>query len=163
MQIAVNKISWRTIALDVTLIAAACFIPALSHLTALPLYHADPMRWLLLTGVLLAVDKHNGYVLAVALPVMACLLSGVPSPAKALIIALELSVNVALLQWLKGKMHILPAVLISIAGAKMVYYGVKFLILSPAVLVTTAWTTQLIVAAAMCVTYTIGYRLLKRK
>lgn len=150
-------------ALDVVLIVAACFIPALSHLTALPLYHADPMRWLLLAGVLLVADRRNGYILAVALPMMACLLSGMPGFAKTLIIALELSVNVALLQWLKGKMHTLPAVLLSIIGSKIVYYGFKALVLAPAVLVSTAWTTQLIVVVAMSIVYAVCSKLLEKR
>lgn len=162
MQITVSNNNWKTVALDVVLIAAACFVPALSHLTALSLYHADPMRWLLLAGVLLAVDKRNGYILAVALPLVACLLSGMPTPAKALIIAVELSVNVALLQWLRTKMHVLPAVLLSIVSAKIVYYGLKALILTPTVLISTAWSTQIIVIAAICIAFTIGNKMMKR-
>ena len=40
--------------LDTVLVAAACLIPAASHLFAVPLYVLNPMLALLLAGVILA-------------------------------------------------------------------------------------------------------------
>lgn len=163
MQIVVNRINWKVVAADVLLVGAACLIPAFSHLTALPLYKVDPMRWLLLAGLLLSARRANGYVLAVALPLVACLLSGMPAPAKAFVIAIELSANVAIYQLLEKRLPVLPAMLLAILGAKAVYYLLKWLVLSPDTLVGTGLWLQLGTTVAMCVLFALCFTIKNRK
>lgn len=145
MQLVQTKINTKVIGIDVLLLGVMCLVPTFSHLTTLSLSALDPMRIALLAGMLLVTDRRNAYLLAVALPLVSCALCGMPTPAKALIMAVELSANVALFSLLSDKMNlkVFPAMLLSIVGAKVVYYALKALVLSPAVLVSTSLWLQL--------------------
>ena len=72
----------RLAALDAVLLTLVCLIPAASHLLAVPLYMLNPMLALLLAGVLLGKDWRNARVLAVLLPLVSCLLVGMPTAPK---------------------------------------------------------------------------------
>ena len=138
---------WRTgvrLALtDAVLLTLACLIPAASHLLAVPLYMFNPMLALLLAGVLLGKDWRNALVLALLLPLVSCLLTGMPSAAKMVCMMAELVTVAALFGWLQNKWAVLPAVLTAVVAGKAVYYGLKAVVLAPAVLVGTAWWMQL--------------------
>lgn len=134
----------RFVALDAVLIAAACLIPAASHLFALPLYMLNPMLALLLAGMLIGRDWRNSLVLAVLLPATSCLLVGMPSAAKMVCMMAELSVVATLFGLLSKQWKTLPTILLAIVGGKVVYYLLKAVVVAPAVLVTTSWTVQLL-------------------
>ena len=72
----------RYVILDVAVVAVACLIPTVSHLTALPLYMLNPMLALLLAGMLLGRDWRNALVLAVLMPLVSCLVVGMPTAPK---------------------------------------------------------------------------------
>ena len=129
--------------LDAALLTLACLIPAASHLLAVPLYMLNPMLALLLAGMLLGRDWRNALVLAVLLPLMSCLLTGMPSAAKMVCMVAELATVAALFGWLQNKWAVLPAVLTAVVAGKAVYYGMKAMVMAPAVLVGTAWWMQL--------------------
>ncbi len=153
MQIEVTQINWKIIGIDALIIASACLIPALSHLTAQPLYYADPMRWLLLAGLLVVANKKNGYLLAVALPLIACLLSGMPAPVKAVIIMVELTANVAIFHLLEKKIAVFSAMLLSIVAAKIIYYALKALIIAPTSLISTNVWLQTFIVVLMSIVF----------
>ncbi|MDY5969583.1 MAG: hypothetical protein SPJ13_06190 [Bacteroidales bacterium] len=163
MQIVLERFNWKIVSADLLLVGAACLIPAVSHITALPLYKVDPMRWLLLAGILLSARRGNGYVLAAALPLVACMVSGMPTPVKAFIMALELGANVALFHILEKKVPVLPAMLLAILGAKMVYYLLKWIVLSPTVLISTNVWMQLMLMVAMSLFFTFGMKVREAK
>lgn len=131
------------IAVDGALLALACLIPAASHALALPLYMLNPMLVLLLAGVLLHRDWRHALVLAVLLPVVSCLVVGMPTAAKAVCMVAELATVAVMFGWLQRKWVVWPAVMTAIVAGKVVYYLLKAVVLAPAVLVGTEWWIQL--------------------
>lgn len=129
--------------MNAALVAAACLIPAVSHLTALPLYMLNPMLALLLVGLLLGRDWRNALLLAVLMPLVSSLVTGMPAMPKMVCMVAELATVAAMFGWLSRKWAVLPAVLVSVLAAKGVYYALKALVLAPAVLVGADWWMQL--------------------
>ena len=129
--------------LDAALLTLACMIPAASHVLALPLYMLNPMLALLLAGMLVGKDWRNALVLAVLLPLVSSLLTGMPAAPKMVCMMAELATVAALFAWLAKRWAVLPAVLTAIVAGKAVYYGLKAVVMAPAVLVGTAWWMQL--------------------
>ena len=128
---------------DVALVGAACMVPAVSHALALPLYMMNPMLALLLAGMLVRRDWRNGLLLAVLMPLVSCLAVGMPAADKMVCMMAELATVAAVFGWLQCRWSVLPAVLPAVLAAKGVYYGLKALIVAPAVLVGTDWMVQL--------------------
>lgn len=128
---------------DVALVGAACMVPAVSHALALPLYMMNPMLALLLAGMLVRRDWRNGLLLAVLMPLVSCLAVGMPAADKMVCMMAELATVAAVFGWLQRRWSVLPVVLVAVLAAKGVYYGLKALIVAPAVLVGTDWMVQL--------------------
>lgn len=145
-------------------------VPALSHLTAVPFYLADPMRLAVLGALLVTRNWKNSLALAVALPLVSFAISGHPVFPKCLVIAAELSVNVLLFAWLAGRALkasssaglIGLAAFASILVSKLFYYGLKALVLSAGLLqmdlVATALWIQLIVALVISIAFGFLYK-----
>jgi len=129
--------------LDTVLVTLACLVPAASHLFAVPLYVANPMLALLLSGMLFGRDWRNALVLAVLMPLVSCLLTGMPAAGKMVCMMAELATVATMFGVLSRRWKVLPAVLVSVVAAKGVYYGLKAMVLAPAVLVGTEWWMQL--------------------
>ena len=160
---------WRTAAIDASLLGAACLVPTLSHLTALPLYQANPMLWMLLAALLLVRNRRAGWfnlrganamLLALLLPTVSMLAVGMPSPAKALCMAVELFTVAGLYSLLESRVHAsrwahLGLILAAILAGKGVYYGLKALLLGTATLVGTPLLTQLFAALAAALLFAI--------
>lgn len=92
-----SKSNARTIGItDAAAVLLIFLVPALSHLTAVPFYLADPMRLAVLGALLVTRNWKNSLALAVALPLVSFAISGHPVFPKCLVIAAELSVNVLL-------------------------------------------------------------------
>ena len=149
MTLAINT---RTLLMDAALVAGACLIPAASHLLALPLYMLDPMRWLLL-GALVVGHRSgnmltNGLLMALLLPLVSSLVVGMPAMGKAILIVAELGANVALFALISKKMNTFLAMLLSIVGAKAVYYALKLVVMG-GVLTGTTWMMQAVVTLAL--------------
>lgn len=133
----------RTLAFDAVLLTTACLIPAASHMLALPLYMLNPMLALLLVAILVGRDWRNSLLMAILLPVVSCLLAGMPTAPKMFCMMAELATVAALFGWLQRKWSAFPAVFTAIVAGKVVYYAMKALVLAPAVLIVTQWTIQL--------------------
>lgn len=135
-------------AADALLVAAACLIPAASHLTAAPLYTLNPMLALLLLGLLLGrragLQLLNGLVLAVAMPLLSSLLVGMPVVEKLPCMVAELAVVAGGYALLSRRMAALPAILLAALAGKGAYYALKALLMPAATLVGTDWTVQLL-------------------
>lgn len=143
--------------LDAVLIAAACLIPAASHMFALPLYQFNPMLAILLVGILAGRDWRNGILLAVLLPLVSCLVAGMPTAPKMVCMMAELATVASLFAWLQRRWAVLPAVLVSVLAAKVVYYVMKAIVIAPAVLVGTDWKVQLLAVLAWCGLFALVY------
>lgn len=139
---------WRVALIDVALLATACLIPTLSHLTALPLYQLNPMLMVLLAGMLLVRDPRNAYIMAVLLPVVSMLAVGMPTPMKALCMVPEMLTVVLMGSLLMRKasrfMGVFGAMVAAILCGKVVYYGLKALIFGAAGLVSTPILVQVL-------------------
>ena len=84
----------NTFLIDVALIAALYFLPSLSHVTALPLYMLEPMRVALIIA-LLFTNRTNAYFIAFTIPLASAIITGHPTPFKALLMGIEFSILVA--------------------------------------------------------------------
>lgn len=156
----------RTLLIDLVLLTAACLIPTVSHLLTWPLYQLNPMLLMLLAALLLVRDRRNAYFMAVLLPVVSMLAVGMPTPLKALCMSAEFATVVFLFGNTGGSpeksgktdgssvksvvfLTSFGRAVLAILGGKCVYYLLKALIISPAVLVTTPlWIQGLSVLGA---------------
>lgn len=145
-------------ALDAVLLTLACLIPAVSHLLAVPLYMLNPMLVLLLAGLVLGRDWRNALVLAVVMPLLSCLMTGMPAAPKMVCMMAELTTVVLLFVWLNRKWAVLPAMLAAVLAGKVVYYALKALVIAPAVLVGTAWWMQLGAVVVWCGLFALLYK-----
>jgi len=139
----------RSILLNALGLALVYFMPALSHMTALPLYYAEPMRLMIVLG-LVYTNRANTLLLGLTLPIFSFLISSHPSIAKASLIAAELTANAVLFYYWSGRMKsVLASALISIAVSKILYYSLKSLMLSTGVmsgeLIATPLAIQVVV------------------
>ena len=152
-----NKIV-RLALTDVVLVGAACLIPTVSHLLAVPLYMLNPMLALLLAGLLLGRDWRNALLLAVLMPLVSCLVTGMPAAPKMVCMMAELATVATLFGVLSRRWTALPAVLTAVLAGKVVYYLLKALVIAPAVLVGTAWWLQLGAVVLWCGLFVLIYR-----
>ena len=167
----INKSSAARIALiDAVAIGIACLIPTLSHLTALPLYRLNPMMLVLLGGMLAVGDRRNAMLLAVLLPTVSMLAVGMPAPAKALCMVAEMLTLVSVATWLehtrsrtadshgwswKRFAATTATTLCAMLCGKIVYYGLKALLLPSAALVGTPIATQALTMVAAAGLYAL--------
>lgn len=147
--------------LDAALLTAACLIPAASHLLALPLYMLNPMLALLLVSMLVGRNWRNALAMAVLMPAVSCLLTGMPVATKMVCMIAELATVAAMFAWLQKRWAVLPAVLTAIMAGKLVYYGLKAIIIAPAVLIGTSWTIQLLAVLLWGGLFAVIYKRIK--
>ena len=156
---------WRVAAIDLMLLAVGCSVPALSHILSLPLYWLNPMLGVLLLGMVLVRDRRYGYLLALLLPLFSMLVVGMPTPAKAICMVAEYATVVFVcgrLQAWKGHLWgTMGALLVSMLCGKVVYYLLKALILSPAVLFGTPVLVQLSVMLASALVFALLIRIVE--
>ena len=143
---------------DMALLGVACLVPSVSHLLALPLYMLNPMLALLLVGLLIGRDWRNALVLAVLMPLVSSLVTGMPAAPKMVCMMAELATVATMFGWLQRKWAVLPAVLAAVLAGKAVYYALKAVVIAPAVLVGTAWWMQLGAVVLWCGLFTLFYK-----
>lgn len=148
----------RLVLTDMALVGAACLIPTVSHLLAVPLYMLNPMLALLLAGLLLGRDWRNALLLAVLMPLVSCLVVGMPAAPKMVCMMAELATVATLFGVLSRRWAVLPSVLVAVLAGKVVYYALKALVIAPAVLVGTAWWLQLGAVVLWCGVFVLIYR-----
>lgn len=130
------KQSWisRALIIDSMAMLLLLFIPTLSHLTALPLYYLEPMR-LGIIAALLYSRRRNALFLALLLPFFSLAIAAHPVLIKAILMSVELLLNVLLFDYLIRKYSVKWAALpISIVLSKSVYYLLKFTVIKFALL-----------------------------
>ncbi|MBQ6238622.1 MAG: hypothetical protein IJK07_10455 [Bacteroidales bacterium] len=138
-----TTVALHTVAIDVLLLTVACLIPAASHTFSLPIYQLNPMYFCLLAEMTLVCDRRNSVLLAILLPVVTMLVVGMPTPLKCICIVAELLTLVGIYTFLSRFMQRFIAVLTAMLCSKVVFYLLKALLLSPAVLIGTSIWLQL--------------------
>ena len=138
MQAILNKIVTKEFVkpavFDLIALTVIYLVPVFSHLFAVPIYYAEPMRLMLVLSVMFT-SKRNALLIAATLPVFSMLVSGHPVLYKALIMAGELLLNVVLyFVFLKKFKNKFASMLLSIALSKAAYYGLKILLLNLALM-----------------------------
>ena len=150
---------------DTILLVAACLVPAASHFFALPVYKLNPMLAFLLAGLLVGrrwgLMAVNGLTLAVLLPLVSMVVTGMPTAERMLCMMDEMAAVVALFLWHKDRWATLPAVLAAVLAGKVVYYAFKAVVLSPAVLMDTVWWVQLLAVALWSGLFAVVYNRMK--
>jgi hypothetical protein len=128
---------------DFAILSFIYFVPAISHLLSYPVYLFDPMRMMVIVSILFT-SKRNTFLIAATLPVMSFVLSNHPYFIKALLICTELTFNVWLFYKLTKvfKNYFFP-MMISILGAKVYYYFVKYLLVRLVLINTDLVSTPL--------------------
>jgi len=136
--------SLPTLLADAAALTFIYFIPAISHLLSFPLYLIEPMRLMLILAMVHTSQK-NAYLLALSLPLFSLLISGHPSLPKMILISVELTLNVYLFFTLYHRLkNTLTAVFISIVASKIVYYLLKYILISMAIIQTDLFSTPFV-------------------
>ncbi|HSV88968.1 MAG TPA: hypothetical protein VLH61_10035 [Bacteroidales bacterium] len=128
-----NATTWRNIIkpaiLDVSALAFIYFFPAITHMLGIRLWWIEPMR-LMLVLAMVHTHRKNAFILALTLPLFSFLISAHPVLVKSLLITIELVINVFLFYILVKRIHVLPAIFMSIWLSKIFYYGLKYIAMS---------------------------------
>ena len=157
----IKTFSINNIVVDFFLLCIAYFIPTISHVLTFPLYIFDPMRIILLIGLLMTKNKNNSLVMAVSIPFFSTLVAGHPLLMKSLLIGIELTTNILLFLYIlnKAKLHVFFAIFGSIVLSKIVYYSFKFLFLKLGILdgnlISTPLLIQFFVALIIAIVFCI--------
>jgi hypothetical protein len=128
------KSNIKTYLIDFSLLLLIYFLPAISHLFAFPIYYLDPMR-IALVVALIHTSKRNSYIIALTLPLFSFLISSHPQIIKSFLLSAELIINLSLFFLLKEKLkNVFTSLFISIVISKAIYYLLKFVFISSALL-----------------------------
>lgn len=140
-----RAISFPDILLAAGGIALIYFVPALAHMTGVPLYMAEPMRIILILSMVHA-SKYTSCVLAATLPLLSWIFSGHPELVKMLIITGELLLNVSLFYLIYKRLNNpLIAILASIIISKILCYLAYWPVFSFAFMVAEAHPLFLVI------------------
>lgn len=162
-----NNTIVRTALIDSVLLATACLIPTLSHLTALPLYQLNPMLLVLLAGMLFVPSRANTMLLALLLPTVSMLAVGMPTPLKAVCMVAEMLTIVSLFsllqrRWATTTPKLFASLLAAMLCGKITYYALKALLIAPATLISTPIALQATVTLCAALLFCAAHSLLHR-
>lgn len=120
----------KTVLFDLLALVFIYFVPALSHMLALPVYFIEPMRLVLILAMV-HTNRRNAYLIALTLPLFSFLVSAHPAFYKMGLISLELVLNVWLFYFIADRMkNKFVSMTLAIIGSKLVYYLMKYLFIS---------------------------------
>lgn len=153
---------------DVIIFLTLYLLPGLSHLMPFPLFLIEPMRIAVLTAYLLNRNLTNGLALALTIPLFSSLTTGHPLFLKALLISLELSINLGLIYLFinKVRINVFLSTFVAILLSKAFYYAAKFLILKVGLLegklVLTHLWPQFYLSVGLAILFGILYRVTQK-
>jgi len=143
----------KSLVFDVIAILFAYFIPALSHISGLPLYFAEPMRLVIILSLVLTT-RQNAYLLAFTLPFFSFIVSGHPVFIKTLVMSMELVINVFLFflfsKFIKNSFF---PIFFSIILSKIVYYLVKYFFVSQSLIEGSIISTPIVAQFITLITF----------
>ena len=145
---------------DALLLSVICAVPAISHVLSFPLYKLNPMAMCLLAGMLLVKDHRNAFLLAILMPLVSMLVTGFPIIDNTACMIPELMTVVALMCTIDKKMPSEVSMFLSLLGGKIVFYTLRALFFSPAVLFGTSILLQISVLIVLSMVY--GFIVRKR-
>lgn len=151
-----------TVLLDFIALAFVFFVPALSHITGVPLYLAEPMRVMVILA-LLHSHKFNAWALALILPTFSFFASGHPYPVKMAIMTAELLVNVALFRLLVTRTSPFASMLIAIVASKVFYYVLKYVFVSAGLLRMDLFSTPVLIQVVTTLVFSLYAFLVLKK
>ena len=148
---------------DLLAIGFIYIVPVISHLFALPIYYLEPMRLMLILGIA-HTSKKNAYILALTLPLFSFIISAHPVFLKTMLISAELLLNVWLYFFLVEKIkNQFGSIFLSIAISKVIYYIVKFGLLSVLLLEGSLVSTPIYVQVITMSLFSVYIFLLKKR
>ena len=118
----------RTILIDFLAVTFIYFLPAVSHLTSLPLFLMEPMR-LAVIFCLVHTNKKNAFIIALTIPLFSLVASSHPAIIKSVLITIELMINLLLFYLLIERTNKFISMFLSIILSKFVYYSAKFFLI----------------------------------
>ena len=143
----------KSLLFDVLGLLVIYFLPALSHLFNIPFYLFEPMRLMLILAIA-HTSKRNAILIALTLPLFSYLISGHPIPPKALIMAVELMLNVLLFYYFARRIrNYFGAMILSVLASKVVYYTMKYAILYYGILQGELFSTPVYLQLILTVVY----------
>ncbi|GEM_PF-312594 len=147
---------WKSyLLLNIAGLALIYFLPALSHLLSFPLYLIEPMR-LMVVLALVHTNRPNAWFLAATLPVFSFLVSGHPFFLKSLLIAIELLSFVWFFSiFSKLRWNTFASMLTAILTSKLIYYGLKALLISLLLIRTELVSTPWLIQAAVTLAFSL--------
>ena len=142
----------RTILIDFLAVTFIYFLPALSHLTSLPLFLMEPMR-LVVIFCLVHTNRKNAFIIALTIPLFSLVVSSHPAIIKSGLITIELLINLFLFYFLIERTNKFISMFLSIILSKFVYYSAKFFLIQVNLidgdLISTSLFIQWIVAIGL--------------
>ena len=137
------RVDYKSIIFDILALAFIYFVPALSHLFNVPIYLVEPMRIMLILAMV-HTSKTNAYLIALTLPVFSFVISSHPNVFKGLIMTAELVFNVWLFFEISKKVsNQFIAMVSAIVISKLVYYLMKFALISFTILESGLFSTPI--------------------
>ena len=134
----------RTALVDILLIELMCLVPTISHALSFPLFKLNPILLCMLTGMAFVRDRRNAILIAVLLPVVPMLITGMPSAIKAICMVGELLTLAFICPLTEKKMPVFLSAITAVLAGKIVYYLLKAILISPAILIGTEWWIQIV-------------------
>ncbi|MEI7982468.1 MAG: hypothetical protein WCI71_12510 [Bacteroidota bacterium] len=154
----------QLVVIDLLVLWVIFLIPGISHLTKVPFYYLEPMRFLLLLSIFFTMSKPNTLLLGILIPVFSWVVSGHPLFIKALLICAELLINGYLMMlFLDKRWNLIPALTFSIVISKVFYYLLKYLAVLTGVLPMEIISTDLRIQCISILIITIILFILFRK
>ncbi len=150
MIIVIKKINLRVALYDLIAISTVYLVPIVSHLTLFPFYYLEPMRVILIVS-LCHFPMINSIILAISLPGLSFLTVGHPNVFKALLITMEMLINIGFFNILrKNIQNKFFVVSVSICFSKIFYYAFKWLFIEKDLIYGTFISTPLYWQAVIC-------------
>lgn len=129
---------------DIFALSVIYLVPVFSHLFAIPIYYAEPMRLMLVFSIMFT-SKRNALVIAATMPIFSMLVSGHPIFYKALIMSGELLLNVVIYFYFVEKIkNKFASMALGIVLSKAAYYGLKILLINLALISGAVVATPII-------------------
>ena len=124
----------KSFIIDLIGILLIYFLPGISSLLNIPLYLFEPMRVIIIIGIV-HTSKENSYLLALLLPATSYLFSNHPAVIKTFILSGDLLINIFLyFSLIKFKVNKFLLMSICIVVSKFAYYLAKYLLIQFSVL-----------------------------
>ena len=137
---------------NILIVGFIYLLPTITHLTSIPFYLFEPMRFALIFGIFFT-SRNNALLIAATLPLISVIISSHPDLAKGLLISSELLINVVLFYYLMKKLNtIFVAISISIIISKLFYYlsklyFIKVGFISGELISTPLWIQYIVIIA----------------